>query len=189
VITHDHPYFFLAKLYQNEDAIFHLSKYKYVADSLFDEREFISVRATELTESWLESAINSLDPEYELALHSKVLIRNRTYHIPMIDFSISGSFTTEAVNRMRYFLPKNVMLNMEIYDSGRSFHAYSTTLIQPKKWIEFMGRLLLINSRKDQHIVDTRWVGHRLIGGFSSLRWSNNTNQYLGLPRRIPFPT
>lgn len=50
-----------------------------------------------------------------------------------------------------------------------------------------MGHLLLINPRNGAEVVDTRWVGHRLIGGFGSLRWSNNSGQYLGLPTRVAF--
>ena len=188
MIASDHPYYCLSRLYQKDDAVFHFSKYKYVADTLFDEREAIMVSGAELTAEWVESTIQSLKPGFELALHSNVLIKNRTHHIPMIDFTLSGSITFDVIDRMRCFLPRSVMLNLAIYESGRSFHAYSTALIRPKDWIEFMGRLLLINSNISPDIIDTRWIGHRLIGGFSSLRWSNNTKQYLGMPKRIRFP-
>lgn len=80
------------------------------------------------------------------------------------------------------------MLNMAVYGSGRSFHVYSTTLLGPKDWFDFMGRLLLINPRGQKEIVDTCWIGHRLIGGFGSLRWSNNSGMYLGSLSRISFP-
>jgi hypothetical protein len=35
-----------------------------------------------------------------------------------------------------------------------------------------MGRLLLLNLPEKPCLVDTRWVGHRLIGGYAALRWS-----------------
>lgn len=106
----------------------------------------------------------------------------------MIDLSLDEGMSKEVFYRMSRYLPKAMMLNMALYSSGRSFHAYSKTLLGRKEWYDFMGRLLLINPRNSNDVVDTRWVGHRLIGGFGSLRWSNNSGQYLGLPTRVPFP-
>lgn len=188
MIEQDHPFFFLAKILSEERAVFHLSKYTYTPDSLFDEREYVSISAKEFTAEWVERAIGSLGPGQELAVHSKVLIKNRTFHIPMIDFSLEEALTAKVVDRMRCFLPRAVMLNLAIYESGRSYHAYSTALLPPKSWIEFMGRMLLINSKHNLDVIDSRWIGHRLIGGYSSLRWSNNTNQYLGMPKRVTLP-
>jgi hypothetical protein len=179
-----HPYFFLANLFNKAGAIFHLSKYIYTADSIIDEREFIKVSAKEFTLEWLESTLQSLEKDQELALHSQVFMNGRMLHIPMIDFALESSISPVTLSRMRYFIPNRVMLNLALFESGRSFHAYSTTLISPKQWIDFMGRLLLINERGSQEIIDTRWIGHRLVGGFSSLRWSNNTGLYLRMPQR-----
>ena len=39
--------------------------------------------------------------------------------------------------------------------------------------------------RDGQEIVDSRWIGHRLIGGYSSLRWTNNTGMYRSEPSKI----
>ena len=50
------------------------------------------------------------------------------------------------------------------------------------EWIKFMGSLLLLNIPGKIKIVDSRWVGHRLLGGYASLRWSNNTRQYKRFP-------
>ena len=63
-------------------------------------------------------------------------------------------------------------------NSGRSFHAYSLRLISPKEWREFMGRLLLLNLPGRSSFIDSRWVGHRLVAGYASLRWTANSEQY-----------
>jgi hypothetical protein len=188
MIAEDHPYFFLASLLAKENAIFHLSKYVYTSDTIFDEREYLSVASSELTVDWVNHAIASLRSDQELALHSRVTIKERTLHIPMIDFSLEDALDSRIIDRMRMFLPRDVMNSIAIFNSGRSFHAYSTTLISPKNWIELMGRLLLINPRNGNQIIDARWIGHRLIGGYSSLRWSNNTQLYADIPKRIALP-
>jgi len=188
MITDTHPFCFVQQLFHRNDANFTFSKYVYTPDSLFDEREFLSFSGEDLTDEQINREIASLRPNQELAMHSNVRIKGKNLHIPMIDFSIEDTVDGEVFDRMSRYLPKTIMLNMAVYASGRSFHAYSTTLLGPKEWFDFMGRLLLINPRNQPDIVDSRWVGHRLIGGFGSLRWSNNSGQYLGLPERIPFP-
>lgn len=185
MISEGHPYYFLAPLLKHEGATFHLSKYVYVSDSLLDERELIKIKSYLLTEQWLNSLLRSLESEQELALHSNVTIGGKTYHIPMIDFSIRNLSDVSAISRMRKFLPRKIMTNMGIFNSGRSFHAYANTLLPAKEWIEFMGRLLLINKPDIPNIIDSRWIGHRLIGGYCSLRWSNNSKMYLGIPRQL----
>jgi len=185
MISSNHPYYFLTKLFSEEDAQFEFSKYVYQADSLFDDREILTVAGAELTPEWIEAEIEALRPDQELALHSRVKIKNRTYHIPMIDFSMDGPIVDQSFDRLRYFLPRKVILSLAIFASGRSYHGYSTAILEPKEWIEFMGRLLLINKRNGPEVVDTRWIGHRLIGGYCSLRWTNNSGLYEGEPRRI----
>jgi hypothetical protein len=184
LINKDHPYFFVEKLKEKKNIIFQLSKYIYKPDSLFDERECIDIVSDNFSENYIAKLINSLNCDQELAIHSKVLVNGRLMHIPMIDFSIEDSLTADTIYRLKKLLPINIFKNMAFYDSGRSLHAYSTTLISPKQWVEFMGRLLLVNKR-DLEIIDNRWVGHRLLGGYSSLRWSNNSGQYLCAPRII----
>ena len=188
MITDNHPFNFVQQLFQRDDATFSFSKYVYTPDSLFDEREFLSISGVDLTEARINSEIGLLRPDQELAMHSNVRIKGKNLHIPMIDFSIEEAVNREVFDRMSRYLPKALMLNMAVYSSGRSFHAYSTTLLAPKEWLDFMGRLLLINPCNQPDIVDSRWIGHRLIGGFGSLRWSNNSGQYLGSPARISFP-
>lgn len=187
MIKDNHPFFYLKDLLSDKEAIFYLSKYIYTSDSLMDDREIIKIQGDLLTEEFINKQILSLEKNQELALHSKVDISKSVFHIPMIDFSCKDNLSDDIKKRMRNFLPKEIMNNLALYNSGRSFHAYSTTLIKSKDWVDFMGRLLLINPKSGAEIIDSRWVGHRLIGGYCSLRWSNNTNQYRSEPEQIPF--
>lgn len=188
MIDQNHPFYFLSSLFRKKEATFEFSKYVYTPDSLLDERDTFLLAGDDLTEEWILLNLSQLRPDQELAIHSKVSIAGRKWHIPMIDFSLEEEMSQDVFDRMSRYLPKSLMLNMAVYSSGRSFHAYSTTLLTPKEWYDFMGRLLLINPRSADEVVDTRWVGHRLIGGYGSLRWSNNSGQYFGLPTRVRFP-
>ena len=190
MITEDHPYFFIEQIASdNKDAKFHLSKYKYTPDSLLDEREVLTVASGEFTQTWVDHQLSLLRNDQELALHSSVTIKNRTYHVPMIDFAFSTEPSPRVLDRIHALLFKSVFLTLNFYETGRSFHAYSTSLMTPSEWLEFMGRLLLVNPKGDRDaIVDTRWVGHRLISGYCSLRWSNNSGQYLRMPRLVGNP-
>ena len=85
------------------------------------------------------------------------------------------------------YLPRRVVNDLLIFASGRSFHAYSPMLLRPKEWREFMGRLLLVNPPNAEQIIDARWTGHRLHGGFSSLRWSWNTGHYQRAPEFLKY--
>lgn len=189
MINEKHPYHFLRTLFTKERSTFYFSKYIYQTDSLFDERTIITATGGELSEYWIEKQFLELQAGQELAMHSVVNVGNRKLHIPMIDFAIDDTLlNSEVFNRLQNFLPKRVFLNLSVFNSGRSLHAYSTELLSPKEWREFMGRLLLINKRGAPDVIDGRWVGHRLIGGFSSLRWSNSSGKYLKIPERVAFP-
>lgn len=188
MIADDHPFFFLEPLFGREGAIFHFSRYIYTPDSLFDERELFEVPGSDLTGEWLGDQFRALKPDQELAIHSKVVIDGRTVHIPMLDFA-TGQIGPEQLQRVRAFLPERVFVTSAFYHSGRSFHAYSKHLLAPKDWYAFLGRALLINPPEDGQIIDTRWVGHRLIAGYCSLRFSNNSRQYRAMPRKVSIRT
>jgi hypothetical protein len=106
----------------------------------------------------------------------------------MLDFAID-QIGPEELRRIRAFLPERVFLTSDFFSSGRSYHGYATSLLGPKQWHEFLGRALLINSRDSEQIVDARWVGHRLIAGYGSLRLSNSSGQYMGMPKRAGIRT
>lgn len=168
-----------------ENYTFQFSKYFYRPQSPLDEREVFSVVGADINDSWLERQMADLPEGWELALNSEVIDpRNRRSHIPMIDFSsrrtdflLSPYFRSMVGSRFHD--------SMYIFDSGRSYHAYSSSLMSNKEWISFMGALLLLAPPQSESIVDVRWVGHRLIGGYSALRWSCNTSRYLKYPEFV----
>ena len=186
-----HPIQFILEMPSKQDFEFAFSKYRYEPDSLIDERVSFRISGAEVTEAWLESVILGLETGQELALSSTVrhIHSKRTLHFPMIDFSIPPSESKTIYDRLVKYLSKEVLMNMYVYNSGRSLHAYSATLLTKPKWIDFMGRLLLVNPQgRCFEVVDTRWVGHRLMGGFASLRWSNSSGLYLSYPQKIKYP-
>jgi hypothetical protein len=184
MITETHPYFFLESLFSRPDAVFSFSRYVYTPDSVFDEREVFETAGHDITAGWLENQIEALHENQELAIHSRVIMQGRAWHIPMLDFATTR-ISNDELSRLRAFLPAKAFRSAAFFNSGRSFHLYSEALITPKEWLEFLGRALLVNPREEPPIIDSRWIGHRLLAGYCSLRLSNSSNQYRGMPRRV----
>ncbi|MFX2255667.1 MULTISPECIES: hypothetical protein [Acinetobacter] len=186
MISKDHPFYLIQSVLDNEST-YSLSKYIYLPDSLSDEREFVHPNGTEFTEIYISNLINSLNSNQELAFHSNIKTKyGKTYHVPMIDFTIKNEITREAFYRLNNFIDKKIFQEMTFFSSGHSFHAYSRKLLTHKEWLSFMGSLLLVNPvNAENSIIDTRWIGHRIMSGYGSLRWSNNSGKYLQLPKRF----
>ena len=188
----NHPFFtvyndFLMKKKKSlEKYTFHFSKYIYIPDSIDDKRKHFTIKGNEFTKERIESEIASLNKGEELAFHSTIEISEKTYHFPFIDFSISiddWNFDRDFI-RLKRTIPK--AHEIILFNSGRSLHGYSLKLLTQKEWIDFMGRLLLVDLPNTSYkIIDSRWIGHRLMGRYSSLRWSNNSGKYLTEPFRI----
>jgi branched-subunit amino acid transport protein AzlD len=168
-----------------DELLFELSIYEYEPQSILDTREIIKVRAADFTQELIENKIDHLAPNKELAFHSILRHNKKKYHIPMIDFQAPENEIRQSINSLEKVIPKNIFNELVFYNSGRSCHAYSLKIISNSEWIDFMGRLLLVSHPHEDQIIDTRWIGHRLMSGFSSLRWSANTDQYLALPKKI----
>lgn len=183
----DHPFYFLETLSSTlpSNSTFEFSVYKYKPQSILDERQFIQIESSELSSKSIERFISNLPTDNELAFHSKIRINKKVLHIPMIDFQLPEDQTLDGLEKLEKVIPKRIFNEISIFNSGRSCHAYSFSLINQKEWYEFMGRLLLATMPHEKQLIDTRWIGHRLIAGYSSLRWSNNTNQYLSAPRKV----
>lgn len=168
-----------------DDFFFELSIYEYEPQSILDTRQIIKIKAAEFTQALIEQKIDELAPNKELAFHSILRHNKMKYHIPMIDFKAPESLIRNSINSLQKVIPKKIFNELVFYNSGRSCHAYSLKMINNSEWIDFMGRLLLVSHPHEEQIIDTRWIGHRLMSGFSSLRWSANTDKYLALPQRI----
>lgn len=182
----DHPIQQIMQLVQYMDnATLHFSEYSYLPQELLDERKVFQVKASVLSEKWLEEQIRDLPENTELAFHSLVVVERKSLHLPMIDFCAPLEEFIQAKSTVTKLLPSYINSSLKFYSSGRSVHAYGSTLLKPIDWRNFMGRLLLANYPDKKPIVDARWIGHRMIAGYSTLRLSCNSSAYLGYPELI----
>ncbi|WP_442267874.1 primase 1D-like protein [Sulfuriferula multivorans] len=183
-INHNlHPLGFLGELRARagENIVLNFSKYSYRRRERRDERVSFAVPICEVTPKWLLSQLKGLQPYQELAIESRVQVNGLRRHIPMLDFH--GMRKGQLLAIMEVF-PDYYAEGMQVYFSGRSFHAYFPHLLTSRQWVKFMGSALLCNTPSSD-VIDQRWVGHRLIGGYAALRWSNNTPQHSHYPTRI----
>lgn len=154
--------------------------YTYTPQTVLDERRFVICNATE----WLDVADDwpeYLGPREELAFHSRVRVGNDILaHVPLIDFR--GELSTDHFRRVVEVAGEFGSNEVQFFRSGRSFHAYLNAVLEPDLWRRFVGRLLLLNAPNEAEWVDTRWLGHGLIAGFSALRWTHNTPTYVQPP-------
>lgn len=182
-----HPIIWISSIVQNyvsngimtRDAFLSFSKYRYIQRSYHDLRTKYNVNQNNLDTEFLLSALMDLDDGEDLAFQSDIYDCGGRYHIPLIDFSVKDIRFLE--NPLREF---SAYWNMGffLFNSGRSFHAYGNRIIDHQEWGRFMGSLLLINNPGGARIIDDRWIGHRIMAGYSALRWSKNSNQYKRYP-------
>jgi hypothetical protein len=184
--TKEHPYWHVRDLlskYLNEIKSVEMSYYAYSPQTVVDARRIFSMPAADFFNSQLvEQRIKSCPHACEVAVHSKVVMCDGDFkHIPMIDMS-TGS--PAQLDKLRPILDKNFD-DFAWFKSGRSYHGYGAELICHGEWVRLMGKLLLANKVGVPHTVDPRWVGHRLIAGYAALRWTKNTNHYIGMPTKL----
>jgi hypothetical protein len=158
------------------------SRYWYLPQSRQDPRETFQVRIGEVTQSWLAKELSNLSKGQELAFESRARLGNLRLHLPMLDFK--GMLAGQLRAVMEIF-PDLVDRKIFVYFTGRSFHAYFPELISHRDWVRFMGSALLCNTPRNPGVVDQRWIGHRLIAGYSALRWSCNSKHYKRFPRKV----
>jgi hypothetical protein len=185
-IDKSHPYWHVRKIIEHEPIVqqITLSYYYYRPQSLVDERDVFSIsRDAFLEPRKIEHLIEGCPSDHDLAIHSNVVcIDGNTRHIPMVDMSTGAK---AHLKKLRFFLDRETYYGFAWFDSGRSFHGYGSRLISQSEWISYMGHLLLSNQKDLKPTVDPRWIGHRLIAGYSTLRWSKNTEHYVRLPRLL----
>lgn len=181
-----HPYWHLAKLIRNYEGIssLYFSHYRYTPQSIVDERHTFLVDTSQfLNEGWINYLLESTPRDRELAIHSSVLFRDGSVmHIPMADMSTTSK---AHLIKLEALLEHTGFGNFEWYASGRSFHGYGDRLLNDSDWTRLMGALLLANQRGMTPVVDPRWIGHRLLAGYSALRWTKNTSHYVDYPANV----
>ena len=167
-----------------EIAAVSFSYYSYIPQTVADSRTVWQVPASEFLDcDYVENMLASTPKGHELAIHSDVLLNNgERQHLVMVDMATSSKAHLE---KLRTFLGDNFFQRMAWFDSGRSFHGYGADLLTQQRWVQFMGLLLLANKPRMESTVDPRWIGHRLMAGYATLRWTKNTSHYLVYPTRI----
>jgi len=181
-----HPILLVNKLLREygTDLELSFSRYKYRRRVREDKRRTFRVPISDIGPDWLLRQLGALAPDEELALESRVRLGGRLRHIPMIDFY---GMRPQQLTAIVEVLPKFAHVEPLVYFSGRSFHAYFPILVGYSEWVKFMGSALLCNTPSRPSVVDQRWIGHRLIGGYAALRWSWNTPRYKSMPTRVPI--
>jgi hypothetical protein len=186
VIPDSHPYWHLRAIIERsaEVAAVPFSYYEYNPQTVADKRSgFLMPVEQFLDGAAVFRAMEGAGEGRELAVHSDLLMRDgRRLHLIMVDMSTSARAHLE---KLRTFLGDNVFQRIAWYASGRSFHGYGESFLERDDWVKFMGLLLLANQPRLEPTVDPRWIGHRLLAGYASLRWTCNTSYYLKLPRSI----
>ncbi|OGU68693.1 MAG: hypothetical protein A2499_16595 [Stygiobacter sp. RIFOXYC12_FULL_38_8] len=160
------------------------SAYTYKPQSIIELRETKKFLVREIDITLIENLFASLDKNQEFAINSAIKFPDGNIkHIPMIDFLTGSIKTVRSI--MPLIIQYPIIENMYIYDSGSSYHGYSTYLIDEKSWVKYMGLLLLLNLPGKEPIIDYRWIGHRLNAGYGTLRWTSNSKKHLHEPRYL----
>ncbi|WP_439836024.1 primase 1D-like protein [Aeromonas caviae] len=171
----------LRQVRRSVKTIISFKRYIYTPSTIRDENIHFVEAIDNIDMHWLDNYLSRLDFDEELAINSTITIDGIDYFIPMIDLSTS-ELTTDNIRVLDEFMNYWDM-DFFVFDSGRSFHLYGTELLRSNEtWTKFMGSLLLLNKRGGKTLIDTRWVGHRILAGESSLRWSNNSLHYKRYP-------
>jgi hypothetical protein len=162
--------------------VYEFSKYVYIPQSVNDDREYHLVEGAGAQPKVMR-LMKELNPKQELAIHSKVSVNGEEKHIPMLD--LLSEFQPGMIASISSLMKSMGIKEFEVYLSGRSAHVYGLTLISSSGLMRFFASALLLNLPDQNPIVDSRWIGHRMLAGYGSLRWSFNTKQYLGYPKLL----
>ncbi|WP_189614157.1 primase 1D-like protein [Pigmentiphaga litoralis] len=181
-----HPYWHVRRVIQSVNGVASIpfSYYCYEPRTVADARHIFYVSKAQFADpSFIVDLMAGTPLHHELALHSDLRMTDGSVrHLSMIDMATSAR---AHLMKLEGFLQSAVPQPFIWFESGRSFHGYGTDLLNTQSWVKFMGLLLLANAPRFDATVDPRWIGHRLLAGYSALRWTKNTSNYVGLPRRI----
>ena len=186
MIPDSHPYWQVRRIVaaRADIATLKMSYYSYRPQTVEDERIEWRVSAAKfLSTEEVELFIKDTPSGHELAIHSDVTLNDgHRMHILMVDMSTSAK---AHLDKLRVYLGDHLYQQITWYSSGRSFHGYGDSLLTESDWVRFMGLLLLANMPRLEPTVDPRWVGHRLLAGYSALRWTRNTSHYILPPAKL----
>lgn len=186
MISRSHPYWRILSTVEKHPEIrmLSMSYYSYSPQTVADSRTLRQITADDFkNHEYVEKIILETPKNQELAIHSNVSTQNdQKKHLVMVDMSTSSKAHLE---KLRRYLDDHFFQSIAWFSSGRSFHGYGESLLSQENWVQFMGLLLLANQPRIEPTVDPRWIGHRLLAGYSALRWTRNTSYYISAPTHI----
>lgn len=189
VIPSSHPYWHVRSIVERRADVVAVpaSYYTYKPQTVADTRtDFLIPVAEFLDPQQMQLRMEQTPVGQEMAVNSDFRLTSEVrVHLVMVDMSTSAKAHLE---KLRAFLGDNVFHKIAWFESGRSFHGYGDSLLDEREWVKFMGLLLLANQPRLEPTVDPRWIGHRLLAGYSSLRWTKNTTHYRGVPTILDKP-
>lgn len=100
------------------------------------------------------------------------------FHIPMMNFHpLDGAGVNDILRYIKLAEPGR---RGWVLESGRYFHLYIDALLSEADWIQFNARFLM-----PLILVRSRYIGHRLRDGYSTLRLTNDTTYKPKIPTVI----
>lgn len=117
----------------------------------------------------LEERIATLGGQDVIGLCSRCRTRDgKTLHLPILDFNVTPCDVAEKLvsDAMR------LLLNCDGYilGSGKSYHYYGMTLLDWRRYSDFLSKSLLLTP-----LTDIRYIAHRLISRIGVLRITSNS--------------
>ncbi len=129
-------------------------------------RKWHRLRRSELARDRIRERVDKLPESRALAVTSRVSLRDHTKrHIPMVDFRCDPEIT--CPQKISEWMREIDPCGGVILRTTNSFHYYGKSLLTDRQWVNFIGHCLLLVPD-----VDVRYLGHRLIEGWSALRIS-----------------
>lgn len=161
--------------------------YKYRPQTIGENKITIDIDVDKLDTDLVELSYFARREHMEVSFNSSVRTSdsNIKLHIPMID--CYGELDGAKVDRIIAASKDFELEAIYIFYSGRSYHIYGIGLMDPDMWRRFMGRILLLNMPDQDPLVDARWVGHRLLAGYGTLRWTRNSQYYESEPKLVVY--
>ncbi|MEK7090743.1 MAG: hypothetical protein AAB930_04115 [Patescibacteria group bacterium] len=123
----------------------------------------VTLRHEQILEDDLNQIMTDLPADSALQVISPTILDTKVVHIPMLDIELppNEENLSYLISCLRALGEKEGAILL----SGASYHYYGYNLMTPDQWQKFMYKSLLLDE-----VVDTRWIGHRLLDGIALLR-------------------
>lgn len=183
-----------------------------------DSESFL-VSAKNVVEEGMAVMLRATEQGRDVVVDSRVYVLNPTTglqerYIPMFDLALPSNSPGGLRKALKgngalnfYACLGQSTVNFDIYNSGRSWHAYNpNVLLERKDWLKFMYGLLVLTPIPNDYLItadgnswswqygescpvaDTRWVGHNLLNNSARLRLTCTNPHYLQVPTLAPNP-